>query len=150
MSYFNMDHARWAARQIEMDIGAMSIFHRRAFDILGIAFGGIYNAPISWGKVELGANYLLIILRDGSKFATWDGNILTYLVFLCHEARIRLEIEARTRGYLRLHLSQRTGNSSFASGHPNLTEAVKDFRKRLGKNHHIIFENEVQSMDEIG
>jgi len=149
MSYFNMDHAAWAARQIGKKVEDLSPFHRKTFDILGIAFGGVYNAPISWDKVEINKDWLTVIARDDNRMATWDGNILTYLIFLCHEARIRLEIEARARMYFKLLFLERDNSKTFTNGHPNLDEAIADFRERLGKDHHIIYGNEARDLENI-
>lgn len=118
----------------------------RIFDILGIVAGGIYNAPISWDRVcwRYGTGIAVLWNRG---MATFDFHQLTLLVFLCHEGRIRCDIEPVARGYLRLSFHARGATGGTARRHPNLDEAVADFRRYLPADHRITF---VPSQEEGG
>lgn len=117
----------------------LSPFQKRVMDILGMVCGGIYNAPISWEKVEWNAGGgVFVTLRD-SWFATFDFHQLTSLVFLCHEARIRCQISAKARGYIELGFWQRGHEGGMGRRHPNLDEAVAAFREYLPADHTIIY-----------
>lgn len=152
MSYQNMDHAEWveennaAGNRIYRNRKGylpkpetLTPFQKRVMDILGMVCGGIYNAPISWDKVEWNTGGgMFVTLRDDG-FSTFDFYRLTALVFLCHEARIRCEISAKTRGYFELGFWQRSHEGGFSGRHPNLAEAVEAFRAYLPADHSIIY-----------
>jgi hypothetical protein len=155
MTYVQMDHARWvesnnrstnkmfAKRRSHTPAPEhLSDFQAKVMDILGMVCGGIYNAPISWEKVEWQVGRgVAVVLRDNG-FATWDFSSLTRLVFLCHEARIRCDITSHTRGYFRLFFTPRNATGGMAERHPNLDEAVAAFREYLPADHRIVFQAE--------
>lgn len=162
MSYANMDHAGWVesniaatkarkptahqSRQAANGKGMhaapdkLSPFQARVMDILGMVGGGIYNAPISWPSVvwDYGRG-LSLIWHVGNGLATFDFNQLTMLVFLCHEARIRCEIEDGGPRMLRLSFWQRSHEGMMGQRHPSLAEAVEAFRQYLPLDHRIIY-----------
>ena len=162
MSYDNMEHADWVQRNIaavqsraapltkmqarrkakheglEGAPAELLSWQRQAFDILGIVGGGIYNAPISWDRVEWSPRYLVIIWRG--TLSTWDFRGLSSLVFACHTARIRCEVEAAARGYLRFVLSPRASIGGMSGRHPSLDEAITDWTGRFPPDHSIRFE----------
>jgi hypothetical protein len=91
MSYAKVDHAEWVQLQIAPSKrrlspkaakssrgwaaapDTLSAFQCRAFDILGMTFGGIYNAPISWNAVDWRAgsgNRRVLSLPDVALCAT--------------------------------------------------------------------------------
>lgn len=152
MSYQHMDHAGW----VESDNAARNrMFARRkgyrpapetltphqakAMDILGMVYGGIYNAPISWEKTDWSAGRGLFVTVRDSHMATFDFHRLTALVFLCHEARVRAEITAKARGYFEIGFWPRIATGSMAERHPSLEEAVAQFREYLPADHRIIY-----------
>jgi hypothetical protein len=152
MSYQHMDHAGWVEnnnaagnriyrnrKSYRAKPEVLTAFQKRVVDILGMVCGGIYNAPINWEKIDwnIGGG-LFVTLRD-SGFSTFDFHRLTALVFLCHEARIRCEISAKTRGYFELGFWQRSHEGGFSGRHPNLAEAVEAFRAYLPTAHPIIY-----------
>lgn len=125
MSYAEYDHAGWAesnlrARKSHMTAAAikkcqgkrfsgptgyggspdkLNDFQRQVFDIIGIAGGGIYNAPISWESIVWGGDSYMRVTWRGD-MATWDGCALAKIVWLCQECCIRLCIEGATNGYV--------------------------------------------------
>lgn len=169
MSYARMDHAGWVQRQIDayrtipIRYAAdkkraaqgkgwyaapekLTEFHTRVFDILGIVGGGIYNAPISWDTVEWRLRNAIAVTwsRDLSTFGFAS---LTYLVVLCHEARIRCNIEASSRGYFSLFLSQRQPAGGFSDRHPNIAEATAYILEAIGPDHRIIYREPVAAQE---
>jgi len=154
-----MDHADWVQRNISASkalaskrrpkvdrhgcrVGwtqapdKLTTFQARVFDIIGMSLGGIYNAPITWDSIEWGSesddsewDHLMVPLRHG-ELATFDGCGLTFLVLLCHEARIRLSISPRMRG-LELRFHKRHAEGGYSRRHPNIEEAVAGLRKLL-------------------
>lgn len=165
MSYATMDHAGWVERNIAASKSTacrakrrkpgpvsrrglkngpdkLSPFQARAMDILGMVFGGIYNAPINWGTVDWDyGGGVSVTTRYRRSMATWDFQELTRFVFLCHEARVRGEIQVAGFG-LRLSMWQRSDAGTVGSRHPNLAEAVAAFREYLPVSHPIIWREE--------
>ena len=159
MSYINMDHAIWVARQIAAHQETkptaaqrramadskgwhaapplLTHFQQRAFDILGIVGNGIYNAPIAWARVTWFPTQVIVPWRNG--LGTWDFMELTRLVFLCHQARIRGYIEPGAPRYLNIVLSERSHEGGMARQHPNLDEATAAWLKEMPPDHPIIY-----------
>ena len=152
MSYNTMDHAGWVEsnnaaanslygkrKSYRMAPEKLSDFQAKVMDILGMVGGGIYNAPINWEKVDWNCGGgVFVPFRDG-RMATFDFYPLTMLVFLCHEARIRCEINAKSHGHFELRFWQRSHEGGMAQRHPNLDEAVAAFRQYLPAGHRIIY-----------
>lgn len=159
MGYANMDHAGWVernaaaaksrspknlrpGRECGWDAApeTLSPFQARVFDILGIVGGGIYNAPIGWDRVNWrGYGKGLAVVWRGS-LSTFDFMQLTRPVFLCHEARIRCEIEVANFGALRLVFFPRVDVGGMGERHPSLDEAVAEFRRYLPADHRIFYD----------
>jgi hypothetical protein len=121
---------------------ALTEFQAKAMDILGMTFGGIYNAPIRWERVDwMPSDRGIVVPLDswGRDFSTWDFNKLTMFVFLCHEARVRGSLQADKFKPITLWLSPRSHEGGIATRHPNLDEAVADFRAYLPAEHRIIY-----------
>lgn len=150
MSYETMDHAEWmqrnndALRRIAEKKGKkrpdlpvqLSEFQKKVVDIVGMVGGGIYNAPIA-DKIDwtYGGRGVAVIWKR--EMATWDFNQLTMLVFLCHEARIRCQIESAGPRMMRLSFWERKHEGSMPVRHPSLDEAVAAFKKYLPSDHRI-------------
>lgn len=153
MSYVRFDHAEWVERnnsainrQNARKHGygpqpeRLTPFQAKVADIIGMVFGGVYNAPITWERVDwkygTGVSFAL---KHRDSLETWDFDRLTRFVFLCHEARIRGEIEGGGFHSLRLSFWPRTNSGTVWSRHPNLDEAVAAFREYLPADHRIIY-----------
>jgi hypothetical protein len=147
-----MDHAKWveennqAANQIYAKRRAyrpkpekLTEFQAKVMDICGMVGGGIYNAPINWERVEWNCGTGVFVPWRSGRMATFDFYPLTLLVLLCHEARIRCEIEAKATGYLKLRFWQRLHEGGMSTRHPNIDEAVAAFREYLPGDHRIIY-----------
>lgn len=162
-----MDHAKWMQDNIDAckRIFAkgkkrpkyplpdkLSPFQERVCDILGIVGGGIYNAPIPSPDLidwDHGFNGVSVTWSNRG-LATFDYGPLTTLVFLCHEARIRCEIEAVSPRRFRLTFWQRTHDGGMARRHPNLDEAVAAFRAYMPGDHRIYYKTPEASAQKEG
>jgi hypothetical protein len=159
VSYVNMDHAGWVeknnaagkrlhrtardVRKAAENKGFLAApdelnpFQRRAIDILGIVGNGIYNAPISWETAYWSPQMIAVSWHHS--LATWDFANLTRLVFLCHEARIRADIGPKGFRHIEVTLSQRSHEGAMSWRHPDLDEAVKDFRGYFHADHPVAY-----------
>lgn len=146
MSYANFDHAGWMEAHLASTRrrGAkvpekLSDFQKKVVGIVGIIGSGIYNAPINPDKIEWdhGRGVSMVWMRE---MATWDFNQLTWLVFLCHEARIRCSVEGCGPRNLRLSFWPREAEGQMSVRHPDLGEAVKIFRQWFTSSHPINYE----------
>ena len=145
MSYQRMDHAAWVESNWPPPGGKLTEFQARVMDILGMVGGGIYNAPIAWRTVkwEYGRKGVSLIWHAGNGLATFDFDSLTKLVFLCHEARIRCCIDPGGPRMFRLSFWPRQATGQLYQRHPNLDEAVADFRRYLPADHRIIYKEPI-------
>lgn len=159
MSYINMDHAGWVTSSIRAGkrlatkadhrrakehskgwVAApdeLTDFQTRAFNVLGIVGGGIYNAPIAWNTVYWQPRTIIVGWWKG--LGTFDFSELTRFVFLCHEARIRGYIGPLAHRYLEIHLSERTAEGGISQRHPGLQEAVNAWREDFPADHSIVY-----------
>lgn len=162
-TYQFMDHADWmernnrAANRLNAKIKkwkplpeTLTEFQRKVCDILGMVGGGIYNAPIAHERIDwsYGRSGVSIIWH-GRDLSTFDFDELTKLVFLCHEARIRCSVAPAGPRMLRLSFWQREATGDFATRHPDLDEAVVQFRAYLPPDHRIIHQS-VDAADPVG
>lgn len=154
MSYAKFDHAEWVQRQIapskktssrkragdqqgwQAAPDVLAPFHAKVFDILGMTFGGIYNARISWDALDWHCGHGLAVPMRSQELSTFDFHEMTSLVFLCHEARIRCAVSSHGVGGILLRFSPYEG---MGVRHPNLDEAVARFRGFLPKDHRIVY-----------
>lgn len=161
MSYVTMDHAGWVERnaaavrrvrkptKTELHNAAigrgwhgapprLSPWQRRAIDVLGIAFGGIYNAPIAWNAVDWRCGSGLGIPLKGGELSTFDGGRLTALVLGCHDARTRLSISPHGLRGLMLMLHPRSHFGGISARHPSIDEAVAQWRAYVPATHSLV------------
>lgn len=166
--YVDMDHAGWVQRNIDAARQhkptaaqrraaadgkgcfaapeALNEFHKRAFAILGIVGGGIYNAPISWDAVYWQPRQIIVPWRFNNVFGTFDFGGLTTFVFLCHEARIRGYLESGAPGGLRVWLSERSHEGGMSQRHPSIDEALAYFRAWFPANHPLAYRQPQESV----
>lgn len=158
-SYASMNHAAWVEAQISPSrtgkpnkdsfgrvVGwhaapeKLNRFQARCMDILGMVFGGIYNAPIIWNRVDWQGNALHLPLKTGQSFATWDYGNLTRLVFLAHVARIRIDLQIHGRCFM-IGMWPRSHEGGSSERHPSLSEAVHEFNGTyLPAGHRVRYE----------
>src|SRR5690606_37053952 len=62
--------------------------------------------------------------------ATWDGDALTRLVFMAHDATLRLAIQPASPQYIRLMFHPRKREGSLVERHPTIEDALAQWRTR--------------------
>lgn len=81
-------------------------------DILGVAWAGIYHLEHkALGKVKWEDQGLVSIIVRG-ELATFDYDRLTRLVILCFDASLRMGVEGKGPGYLKLTFWRPLPNNS--------------------------------------
>ncbi len=99
-------------------------------DLLDCVWAGIYHLPhsVEYNTKWADPYYIAVTIPDHD-LATWDFNRLTELVVLCHDAALRLEIEACNPHHVRLVFHQRKRSGSISERHPTMEEATTAIRK---------------------
>jgi hypothetical protein len=107
----------------------MSPLGKDVANLLGQLYFGIYHIDKQVMKTIWDPNdYIELVVRD-SNFATFDPNMLTRLVVLCHDKAIRCEISSRGFGYLMLRFHRRNREGSFSQRHPTIERAILGTRQ---------------------
>lgn len=133
------DNAGWVEAHIKRKL---TPFQRRVAEIVGIIGSNAYNAPVKWEKVdwEYGFGGVAVVWGNGH-LATYDFMPLTTLVFLCHDARMRVQIEPAGPRGLRLVFFQRRESGTIGQRHPNLDEAIAEHREWIPADHMLMYRN---------
>ena len=127
-SYFDMDHAAWVKSHTGKEPSALGA---RVAYIIGVAGGGIYNAPINVDKVNWQDEYTIKANWYGD-MATWDFNQLTLLLCLCHHYCIRMSLRGSGPGYISMMFHQRKArDGSMSERHPEMDEAWASIKAKL-------------------
>jgi hypothetical protein len=127
------------ASWIESNLGVsnMSNFGREVADLLGDLFGGIYHQDSpSLRKVDWSVESRIELAVYGP-LSTFDNDLLTRFVLLCHERCIRGEISAAAPKYLRLTFTKRYGrDGDYCDRHPDMETAIagiRDYYERVAR-----------------
>lgn len=157
MSYQRMDHAAWIenhnaatnkyrtrkrGKLLALLPEKLTPFQAKVMDICGMVGGGIYNCSIAFNSIEWDYGGGVSVVWKSPRFATFDNQQLTTLVFLCHEARIRLAIDSAGPRMIRTSFWQRSSEGGIAKRHPSLDEAVSAFREYLPPDHRIVYRDD--------
>lgn len=135
----NFDNAGWVEKHLKR---TLTPFQRRVADIVGIIGANAYNAPVKWENVKWEYGFAGVSLVWGNgHLSTFDFQPLTTLVFLCHDARIRLQIEPAGPRGLRLCFWQRKAQGGISKWHPDLDEAVASHREFVPHTHPLLYFN---------
>jgi len=120
--------ANWIERQ--PDCGGLSELGREAADLLGDVFLGIYHLNHrSLSRVEWGDSRCIRV-TIGRELATFDGDELTRLVVLGHHRMLRVAVDGRAPGFLRVTITKRTGRTgSMFERMPTLEDHAKELEK---------------------
>ncbi len=107
---------------------------REVADILGQVFRGLYHLEHCGGFSKTDwANTRFVEVRISGQLATYDAHALTDLVILCHDRRIRLEINPNMRTLLlRFHQRRSRSGGSVWERHPTIEAAIESTRKTIG------------------
>jgi len=120
---------------MESQVVEMSEFGKEVADILGQAYMGIYhiqdsvlNPRVRWGD----AHGISIVIFGG--LHSYDNNLLTRLLVLCFDRKVRLEINPRAFRYLELYFTKRTRRHSpnYYDRMPYLEDHIKKIRDVVG------------------
>lgn len=101
----------------------ISPFGARVANLLDSLFLGIYHIEraarsVAWSDPRC------IEINLGHELATTDFNQLTRLVFLAHHYCIRVAIDGRAPGWIRLQFHPRQRGGGISDRHPTLAEAI--------------------------
>lgn len=109
----------------------LSPFGEKVADLLGQMYLGIYHLPVrQLQKVNWTNPTQIAITVDDGDFATFDGNLLTRFVFLCHKHFIRGEISSSNHGHLTLTFWPRVeGASELWRRHPTLEQHIETLKQ---------------------
>lgn len=105
-------------------------------DVLGQVWAGIYHlqSEVLHKRVEWSHPYRIEIVIYGD-LSTYDFDLLTKLVVLCHDNAIRFTVAPANSSHLRLMFHKRTRASAHISErHPSLEDAARGIRERIGLN----------------
>lgn len=106
----------------------LSPLGEKVADLLGDLFQGIYHIDGEVLKADFSdVHQVRVCVRDND-FATYDGDLLTRLVFFCHEKNIRVSIKGAAHRYLWLDFCNVDRRGFFAERHPTIAESMQ----RLG------------------
>lgn len=108
---------------------AMSSIGRKAADLLGELFEGIYHLDQKMlMKTDWSNNLWIKISISHRSLSTVDFNMLTMLVFLAHHLALRVTVEAGARNHLWITIHERQRGGRFFENHPTLDQAVEHFK----------------------
>lgn len=106
----------------------LSPLGERVADLVGELVQGIYHL----GDRAFQPNWAhdhFIELRLRQDLATFDGNMLTRLVFLAHDYCIRVEVSPCNPQFLSLMFHQRKPTGSMWARHPSIRQALEAFER---------------------
>jgi hypothetical protein len=111
----------------------MSPLGRKVADILGQAFLGIYHIDNDILRADLSTkNFISLTLPAYRDWSTVDGNLLTIMVVLCHDAGLRMSINPAGPRYFRFIFYQRsTHQGRWDSAIPTMEEHIAFIRDKL-------------------
>lgn len=123
-------------------------FQARVAVIIDAISSGVHNAPVRWETVdwEYGFGGMSVVWTRGT-LASFDFCNLTTLVMLCHDARIRVQIEPSGPKALRLSFHQREHTGSVGKRHPDLDEAFASHREWVPENHPIHYRHHFERQE---
>ena len=103
----------------------------RVADMLDIAVGGLHHIDQRAAKAANWSDTLFVSMDwRYPNLGTFDGDVLTRLVFLAHDLCIRIEIDARKAGVPTLMFHpRRCREGGFSARHPHLADAVRVWRE---------------------
>lgn len=98
-------------------------------DLLGDLFRGIYHLDSKGLRRVAWSDKFIVRLTVRRSLSTFDFDLLTRLVFLCHDRALRCEVEGCGPGWMRLTFHQRARAGSVSERHPNLEDALQGWRE---------------------
>jgi len=117
--------AEWIKKSLKIELSPLG---ERVAELLDDVFAGIYHIADQVREADW-SNNLYIEIRCGRNFATYDGDLLTKLVFAAHQYAIRVEVNPRSNRYLTLIFHGRQRGGRGFEHHPTIEEAVKEWNR---------------------
>lgn len=96
--------------------------------LLNDLYVGIYHIHPEVTRVDWAEKHHIEIILRGC-WATYDFDNLTRLVFLAHDYGLRVQLDARAPGYVRLMFHRRTRDGGYSERHPSIEAALADWRE---------------------
>jgi len=125
--------ADWIEESLKKPLSPLGV---AVADLLGQVWAGIYHLPHTLlARVDWAESWYISVTVPGSELATYDADLLTRLVVLCHDRCLRMEIEPCNPRYLRLNFSPRVRSATDPRMHrrcPTMEQAVASVRERFG------------------
>jgi len=111
----------------------LNAFQQKVVVMLDRCLGGIHNFPgnlfyqgkgdpLPWSRPEF------VEVTIYKALSTYDFNELTYMVIMCHDDTIRMQITPCNMQYLTLMFHERKREGSNFERHPTIEQAILDAR----------------------
>lgn len=125
-----MEHSgsQWVKSSLKVE--QLSPLGAAVADLLGDVFCGIYHLDIKkLKKVDWGNPHFIAVQLPWRTLSTYDNPELTWLVVLCHDRCLRLEISAVTVKTLQLMFHQRQRDGRLDQRMPTIEGQIEHIRK---------------------
>lgn len=120
------DWLRSASKDQNLSISPLG---EKVADLLDAVWQGIYHLPHSvLRRVSWEDDHCITIVVPDHGLATYDFDLLTRLVVLCHDAAIRMELSSANPRNVRLTFHQRVREGRMSQRHPTIEQAVEMLR----------------------
>lgn len=120
----------WIKSNIQPEMSALG---ERVADLLGDLFCGIYHLDHrALRRVDWGNDHHIIFSLGWQSLSTYDNDLLTQLVILCHDRTLRCSISGNAYKYLELMFHQRQRDGGYFERHPTIEDAILNHRKHYG------------------
>lgn len=104
-------------------------FNKRVLRIFEKVWG-LHNFPSKLGSKKSVWNEWMVEVNIFGQLATWDRNILTVLVVMCHDECIRMEINPSNPQHMKLRFHEREGRKgNLMTTHPEMDDHIRLIRK---------------------
>lgn len=128
-----MDDDNYGAKWLRSNGKTVSDFGAKVAGILNTVFRGIYHADTAILRADW-AEERWIEVNIYADLATWDGNLLTMLVILCHDESVRMEIGNGGPYRTKLRFHPREREDGISRRHPTIEDAISSVRARHWRN----------------
>ena len=96
--------------------------------LLNDLYVGIYHIQRECSRVDWSNQTYIEIILYGA-WCSFDHSNLTRLIFLAHDYGLRVQLEARAPGYVRLMFHRRTREGNLYMRHPSIEFALAQWRE---------------------
>lgn len=107
----------------------MKLTKERAEDFFAELYKGHHHIP-SPGVRQFEKDRLWwYVIDHASRYSTYDGDLLTRLVFLCHDKHVRAELRDGGFGRIKIIITPRDREGYIFERHPTIGEALENWRE---------------------